>query len=201
VLSRFGERHEVARGEPVFGDEKRGSDFAVVLRGAVAMVNGYGRENRVQVVHGEGGFLGELGQLSGERMLLTAIAARPSEVLVVPSDRLRTALDSDPVLRDMILRVFLLRRAILLGMAADLRIVGSGASEDTQRLRDFANRYDFPHSWLDLDTDARAAKLLEKLGIDPSETPVAVTRDHQVLRNPDEAELRRAFGLDADDED
>src|ERR687895_488054 len=197
TLTPYGERRRVEGGEPLFGVGQPGSDFVVVIAGAVAMVDGYGQDNRVRTVHGEGRFLGELGILSGQAMLLTAVAQRTGEMLIVPTEQLRVALDADPALRDVVLRAHLLRRSRLLGFAAELRIVGSGSSPDTQRLRDFASRNDVPHSWIDLDEDQRAASILEDLGVDIAETPVAVTRDRQVLRNPSETDLARALGLDA----
>jgi thioredoxin reductase (NADPH) len=197
TLERFGERRAIRAGEPLFGDGRPASDFVVVVSGAVAMVDGYGRDNRVRTVHGDGRFIGELGILRGEATLLTPVGARDGEVVIVPADRLSAALDADPPLRDLVLRAYLLRRANLLGLAAELRIVGSGASADTQRLREFATRNDTMHSFIDLDTDERAATMLEELGVEPSETPVAVTRGRQVLRNPTDDELGRALGLQA----
>jgi CRP-like cAMP-binding protein len=155
------------------------------------------QDNRVRTVHGEGRFLGELGILSGQAMLLTAVAQRAGEVLIIPTERLSAALAADPPLRDLVLRTYLLRRSVLLARAAELRIVGSGASPDAQRLRDFVSRNDVPHSWIDLDHDERAARMLEELGVDHGETPVAVTRDRRVLCNPSDAELARALGIEA----
>jgi NhaA family Na+:H+ antiporter len=196
TLEPFGQRRRVAAGEPVFGGGP-GSDFVVVLSGAVAMVEGYGEDNRVRTMHRAGRFIGELGVLRGETMLLTAVAADDSEVLIVPTDRLRAALDADPALRELVVRAYLLRRARMLGMAASVRIVGSGASPDTQRLRDYLGRTDVMHTWIDLDTDEEAAAMLSDLGVDEAETPVVVTRDGVVLRNPSEDELAAAVDVDS----
>jgi thioredoxin reductase (NADPH) len=77
-----------------------------------------------------------------------------------------------------------------------VKIVGSGASPDAQRLREFLAARDVLHSWFDLDADEYASTLLQRLGVGPDDTPVAITRDHRVLRNPSEAELAAALGLD-----
>ena len=195
VLERFGQRRRLAPGEPLFGAGQPGSDFVVVVSGTVAMIDGYGHDNTVRTVHGQGRFLGELGILRGQATLLTAVAAQAGEVVIVPADRLGAALDADGPLRDLVLRTYLLRRSVMLGMASSLRIVGSGHSPDTRRLRDFATSHDLLHSFIDLDTDERAASLLDELGIEPEETPVAITRARQVLRNPADDELGRALGL------
>ena len=195
TLAQFGERRRVVVGEPLFGTGEPGADFVVVVSGAVAMVDGYGQDNRVRNVHGPGRFLGELGVLSGQTMLLTAVVQQAGEVVIVPTERLRAALDADPQLRDIVLRTYLLRRSQLLGLTA-VKIVGSGRSRHAQRLREFLTVRDVMHSWLDLDTDEQAAALLQKLGVGADETPVAITRDRRVLRDPSEAELAAALDLE-----
>ncbi len=194
TLSRFGERRRVAAGEPLFGDREPDGEFVVVISGELALVDGYGQDNRVRSVHGPGRFLGGLGTLRGQALLLTPVAVRDAEVLAVPAERLRTALDADVQLRDVVLRTYLLRRSYLIEQTT-AKIVGSGASSDTQRLREVLAAWDVTHSWLDLDTDEYASALLQRLGVSPEETPVVITRDGRVLRNPSEADLAAALDL------
>jgi CRP-like cAMP-binding protein len=195
MLAQLGERRAITAGQPLFGDGEPGDEFVVVVSGTVALVDGYGHENRVRGVHGHGRFLGGLGVLAGEAMLLTPVAQEEGEVLAVPTERLREALDGDQALRDTVLRTYLLRRSELLGMAA-VKIVGSGTSPRTRRLREFLAAHDVVHSWLDLDTDEHAATLLRQLGVGPEDAPVAITRDRRVLRRPSEPELASVLGLD-----
>ncbi|PSK98663.1 Na+/H+ antiporter NhaA [Haloactinopolyspora alba] len=195
ALSKHGERRRLAAREPLFGDSEPGADFVVVLSGTVALVDGYGHDNRVRGVHGRGRFLGGLGTLRGEAMFLTPVAQQDAEVLTIPPERLRTALDADPRLRETVLRTYLLRRSYLIEQTA-VRMVGSGASADARRLREFLTARDVMYSWLDLDTDENASAVLQQLGVDPDDTPVAVTRDRRVLLNPSEAELAESLGLD-----
>jgi Na+:H+ antiporter, NhaA family len=196
TFARFGERRRFGTGEPLFGAGSPVADFVVVASGMVAMVDGYGHDNIVRTVHGQGRFIGELGMLRGDATLLTAVAQSESEVVIVPAARLRDALGADSQLRDLVVRTYMLRRAQILGMAAELRIVGFGASSDAARIRDFLSRRGVLHSWLDADEDERAAATLRELGVRRDETPVAITRDRRVLRNPSEHELARALELD-----
>ena len=69
----------------------------------------------------------------------------------MPADRLREIVAGDPVLGDLILRAFVVRRSILIGLRTGLRILGSRHSPDTRRLREFAARNRLPHSWVDLE--------------------------------------------------
>ncbi len=195
TLDRFGSRRRLATGEPVSADGEPITDFVVVVSGVVALVDGYGRDNRVRSVQGEGRFLGGLGVLTGERMLLTPVAQRPTEVLLVPTESLRAALEADRELREVVLRTMLLRRSYVLGMS-EVRIVGSGTSPEARRLRELLVTRDVLYSWLDLDTDELAAELLEALEVPSGDAPVVITRDGEVLRNPSEDELTAALGLE-----
>ena len=89
-------------------------------------------------MHGPGRFLGELGLLSGQAAFVTTAAVRDAEILAVPVERLRHRVARDTVLGDLILRAYLHRRSMLIGLGAGFRIIGSRYSPETRRLRDFA---------------------------------------------------------------
>lgn len=74
-------------------------------------------------------------------MSLTPVAQQDAEVLTVPTERLRTVLDTDPQLRDVVLRTYLLRRSYLIEQTA-VKVVGSEASSDARRLREFLTARD-----------------------------------------------------------
>ena len=50
----------------------------------MASVEGYGDENKVLSVHGPRHFLGELGLITGQSTLVSAVVQRPGEVLAAP---------------------------------------------------------------------------------------------------------------------
>jgi thioredoxin reductase (NADPH) len=77
----------------------------------------------------------------------------------------------DAVLSDLVLRAYLLRRSILVGLGAGVRVIGSRYSPDTRRVRDFAARNRVPARWLDLDADPSAEALLAQVGVPPEQTP------------------------------
>jgi thioredoxin reductase (NADPH) len=194
ALEQQGERRRTEAGEVLFKEGDRDYDFYVVLEGKVAIVSGYPHEERPIAVHGPGRFLGELSLLTGEASFFTAVAREPGEVLVVPVERLRAAVASDSELGDLVMRAYLLRRDLLIGLGAGLKIIGSRFSPDTKRLREFAARNRVPHRWIDLEDDADAEQVLSQLGVAPDETPVVVLGE-QVLRNPRNSELAAAIGL------
>ena len=197
ALTGQGDRCGTQPGEILFREGERGCDFYVVLAGHMASVEGHGtREERIISVHGRGRFLGELGLLTGEGSFYTAMALDAGEVLAVSVARLRELIASDPAFGDLVLRAYLLRRSILIGLGVGLRVVGSRYSPDTRRVRDFAARNRIPVRWLDLETDPAAEAMLAQFGLAPDDTPVVIVYG-RLLRNPGNAELAAAIGLPA----
>ncbi len=195
-LSRCGERRSVSPGEVLYREGEPAGEFIVVLRGKVATVEGYGSaEERTIAVHGPGRFLGELGLLTRQVGFLTAVVREAGEILAVRADQVRTLVAGDPAFGDLVLRAYLTRRTLLIGMDAGFRIIGSRYSPDTRRLREFAARNRLPHRWIDLEKDKEAEALLRQLNISPQETPVVIWRGDQVLRNPTVATLAKTIGL------
>jgi thioredoxin reductase (NADPH) len=192
-LALDGERRPTEPGQVLFQEGDDEYDFHVVLDGYVGTQTGEGPEARMVAVHGPGRFLGELNLLTGGPSFLTASALEAGEVLVVPAARLRQLVAEDSELGDLVLRAYLARRNILIGLGAGVRIIGSRFSADTRRLRELAARNRVPHRWIDLEEDPQAETLLRQIGVRPDETPVVIWRD-LVLRNPSNSDLARALG-------
>jgi len=195
-LRASGELRTVGAGEVLFSEGDAGYDFFVVESGAIAIVEGYGDENRVVAIHGPHRFLGELNLLTGSPTYLTAVVRDAGEVIQMPAARLRELVSEDEELSNMILRAFLARRSILIDLGAGVRVVGSRYSPDTRRLREFLARNRMPYHWMDLELDDEADALLQALGVAPADTPV-VMGGHGVLRRPTNAELGAMLGLGA----
>ena len=197
ALTGQGDRRGTQPGEILFGEGERDCDFYVVLAGHMASVEGHGtHEERIISVHGRGRFLGELSLLTGEGSFYTALALDAGEVLAVSVARLRELIARDPAFGDLVLRAYLLRRSILIGLGVGLRVVGSRYSPDTRRVRDFAARNRIPVRWLDLETDPAAEAMLAQFGVTPDDTPIVIVYG-RLLRNPGNAELAAAIGLPA----
>ena len=112
----------------------------------------------------------------------------------MPAAALRELVVAEPGIGDLILRAYLARRALLIGLGAGPRVIGSRFSPDTRRLRVFLVRNRLPHGFIDLEDDRSADALLRHLHVEPHETPI-VLRGREMLRNPSNAELARALGL------
>jgi thioredoxin reductase (NADPH) len=198
-LEAGGARRAVKAGEKLVREGERSDYFFVILSGKVAVTTTDDAGNRHVIrVHGPGRFLGELGDLEGQAAFYTAEVVEPGEVLVVPTERVRALVAHDPVLSDLILRAYLLRRSLLIQEGSGFRIIGSCYSPDTTRLREFAARNRLPHRWLDLERDKHAERLLQRFGVSPQDTPVLIWGG-EVLRNPTNTELARRVGLPVPD--
>src|SRR6185312_10017203 len=114
------------------------------------------------------------------------------------SARVRALVAHDPVLSDLILRAYLMRRSLLIQEGTGFRIIGSCYDPDTARLREFAARNRLPHRWIDLERDKHAERLLQRFGVSPQDTPVVIWGG-EVLRNPTNTELARRVGLPVPD--
>jgi thioredoxin reductase (NADPH) len=193
-LRAVGSTREVHSGEVLFRDGDAGYDFFVVESGAVAIVEGYGHENRVVAVHGPHRFIGEINLIAGSPAYLSAVVRDPGEVIQVPADRLRALLAEDEELSNLILRAFMSRRSLLIDIGAGVKVVGSRYSQDTRRVRTFLARNRMPYHWMDLEVDEEAEALLRGLGVSACETPVVIGGE-QVLRNPSNADIAAMMGL------
>ena len=199
TLEAGGARRAVDTGETLVREGERSDYFFVILSGKVAVTTTDDAGNRHVIrVHGPGRFLGELGDLEGQAAFYTAEVVEPGEVLVVPTERVRALVAHDPVLSDLILRAYLLRRSLLIQEESGFRIIGSCYSPDTARLREFAARNRLPHRWIDLERDKHAERLLQRFGVSPQDTPVVIWGG-EVLRNPTNTELARRVGLPVPD--
>ncbi len=194
-LRGLGRGRRVEPGEVLFAAGDESSDFFAIESGAVAIVQGLGKENRVIAVHGAHRFLGELSLIAGQRLYLSGVVRDAGEVIQVPLQKLREIVDEDKALSDLILGAFIARRSILIDVGTGTKLIGSRFSPDSRRLRELLARNRMPYQWIDLDDDEDAEALLSALAIDPDETPVAITGGGEVLRNPSNADLGRAIGL------
>ena len=125
LLRELGTVREVDAGEVLFEEGDDGYDFFVVESGAVAIVQGYGRENRVVAVHGRHRFLGELNLLTGGRPYLSAVVRDGGEVIQVPAASVRTLVAEDEEMSSIVLGAYLARRTILIEAEAGVKVLGS----------------------------------------------------------------------------
>lgn len=197
-LKRYGEVKKSKAGQVLFKEGDTTYDFILILQGSVEIVENFGGEARTIATHGAGRFLGELNMLTGQAVYLSAMVREGGEILAISPENLKEVITEEPTLSDIILKAFLARRSVLMRVGTGLRIVGSHYSREALRLREFAVRNRLPHAWLDLEEDEGAEALLREFGVEPDEAPVTIWQGENVLKNPTNAELARAIGLEVD---
>jgi thioredoxin reductase (NADPH) len=167
----------------------------VLVRGSLAGHEDYGRPTERLIARiGERRFWGGTNLLSGQPAYMTTVAPEDGEVIVLRVDQLRKMIGANQRLGDLILGAFVARRALLVGMGAGVKLVGSHLSPDTRRLRDFLTRNRIPHAFLDVETDEHAEGLLREFGLGPAETPLLL-RGALALRNPSTNAVAQALNL------
>jgi thioredoxin reductase (NADPH) len=196
-LRGLGEVRTVEPGDVLFAEGDAASDFFVILSGTLAIVQGYGRENRIIAVHGAGRFTGELSTLTGQRIYLSGVVSDAGEVIQIPIEKLREIVDEDKVLSDLILGAYMARRSILIDAGTGIKLIGSRFSPDSKRLREWLARNRIPHQWTDLEEDSDTDALVCGLSFEADELPVVIASGGEILRNPTESEVARAIGMGA----
>jgi thioredoxin reductase (NADPH) len=196
-MRRFGDLRTYHDGDRLFETGKPGPGMFVILSGHVAISqrDGLGHVSPV-IDQGPGQFLAEIGQLSGRVALVDAHAEGEVETLLIPPERLRALLVAEADLGERIMRALILRRVNLIQAGAGGPVlIGPSNSSGVVRLQGFLTRNGFPHHLLDPATDHDAAELIARYSPSPTDWPLVVAADGNVLRNPGETELARALGM------
>jgi thioredoxin reductase (NADPH) len=198
-IAAIGQRRQVKAGELLFDAGDQNTCFFVVLSGAVAIVQPVGEEEQPVVVHGPGNFTGEINMLSARRSLVRARVTEDSEVLALGRDDLRTLVQRDSELSEILMRAFILRRVALVAEGhSDLVLVGSRHSASTLRLTEFLSRNGQPFTYQDVDSDPAVQTMLDRFHIGADEVPVVLCRKNSyVFKNPSPEMLAEKLGLSA----
>ncbi|HEV7726480.1 MAG TPA: Na+/H+ antiporter NhaA [Modestobacter sp.] len=207
ALRRVGRRLTTSAGQVLLRTGAEQFDFFVVLEGTVAVLEGSldgpHPTARVVAVNGPGRFLGGLNMLAGQRPVRSLVVQQPGAVLLVTLDRLRELMARNRDLADTITRSFLLRRAILIGQASGLRVVGDRRWPASAQLRDLLEEAGITHQWLDPADDPAARSLLAEARPDDADRsggagggtqPLVLGPDGRVLVEPTRQELLALAG-------
>ena len=198
ALSPLGERRRLHDGEALFQAGGRRGGFYIVLEGAIEVLDRSGDEPRTITTHGPRQFTGDIDVLTRRRPVVGAVARGETEVLGVSSSDVRRIISERPRLGETILRAFIARREELLDSGfGGLRVVGSGSSRETFRLREFLSRNQVPFTWIDVDEEQGISDFLTDLGVGEEDLPVVVADGLALMRKPSIGELADRLGVTA----
>src|SRR6478735_10981000 len=126
ALAEIGEERSAPVGELLYRVGDRTYPFIAILEGGVAIIDAAGNE---LVRHGPSGFLGELNLLSGQTVFVNALVIEPMRYIAVERGALRSLLNEDGPLSDVVLSTFMARREALQSVEGiGMEVVGPQAS-------------------------------------------------------------------------
>jgi thioredoxin reductase (NADPH) len=147
LLAEAGEERAASVGELLYRVGDQSYPFIAILEGEVAIIDAAGNEI---IRHGPSAFLGELNLLSGQTVFVNALVTEPLRYIAVPRSGLRSLLNEDSQLSDLLLSTFISRREALQNVEGiGLSIVGPHSSEPTMQMLDFARANRLPYTWED----------------------------------------------------
>ena len=168
----------------------------VVLEGELEVVRSTCNGEERITTHRQGQFSGELNLLTGRRGLATVRATMPGEVIEVQRDAVLALVQTDAEISEIVMRAFILRRAVILDREfADVLVLGSAFSPRTLQIREFLSRNAHPAKYIDLDRDPVSQEILDHFHVSASDIPLVVCRGTVVLRDPTNAQLADCLGF------
>jgi thioredoxin reductase (NADPH) len=195
-LGAFGVEAVFADGALVWDQGDEAAPFYVVLQGRMEIVHPQCGVEHPITVHGPGEFTGEISMLTDRRSLVRARAKGTLRVLRIEGARLRTLLQTDPEISEIVMRAFILRRVGLLSRGyGDAVVIGSRDSAASLRLQEFLTRNGHPYRWVDVDREAGVQTLLDQMHVQIKDIPILICRGTRVLKNPTEAEVADCLGF------
>ncbi len=191
-LREAGQTKHLEKGHVLFEIDQDGYDFVYIIEGTVQIVDRRTDQPVAQVEAGH--FVGELGMLMGQRTFLAGVVAAAGRYVVVPVPELRRLMDTVPEIGDVIMSAFAARRRLLIERGeGGLVIVGHESDSTALRLREFAQRNQVPHRWVDRDDPDGMATIGEDV---PATGTIAITGRSSMLVDPTPEDVARAVGLD-----
>jgi len=189
-LERHGDHALIRAGELLFDAGDRPRKFFVVISGTIELLIARASGYELFYTLTQGDFSGEMNALRGSAGMVRACVGQDGSVIAIDVERLRTIVQTDAELSELLMRAFILRRMGLISeRSCDVVLVGSGHSADTLRLSEFLTRNTVPFATLDVNTDADAQAVLERFHVPAEDVPVVICHGESVLKNPSNFEL------------
>ena len=200
----YGHEERLAPGTLVFERGERGVDFLVILEGGVEIVErGADGSERVNTVHGQCQFTGELDLFNDRRILVDGRVRGPegggdARILRVHRADFLRMVSTEADLGETITRAFILRRTgfIRHAEAGAVLIAPPGAAEAI-RIKQFLGRNGYPMRFVPA-SEAEAKDLLEARGLTDADLPAVLAPDDLTLSRPSIPDLADALGLTED---
>jgi len=195
-IAKHGQQRSLQPGDVILEAGQQEFPFFVVIDGELAVMRPSCDGEQLITTYRRGSFTGEINILPGRRPMATIRATAASEVIEVARETLLALVQMDAELSAIVMRAFILRRALLLDQGfGDVLILGSEYSPRTLQIREFLARNAHPATFIDLDRDAMAQEILDHFHVSTAEIPLVICRREVVLRDPTNAEIAECLGF------
>ena len=195
-IEKHGRRRPVQSGDVLLEAGQVEFPMFVVIDGELEVVRPTCDGDEVVTTYHRGSFSGELNLLAGRRSVASIRVTKPGEVIEVQRDALLTLVQTDADLSEIVMRAFILRRALLLEKGfGDVLILGSEFSPRTLHIREFLARNAHPATYIDVDRDPAAQEILDWFHVSAADVPLVICRREVVLRNPTNTEIADCLGF------
>ncbi len=197
ILEPLGSRRIIRRGDFIFRAGQRDVGLSVILRGEIEVYEARDGQEQVLALMGPRDAIGDVSMLMGTAALANARGkAEESEILEVPSARIRQAMADLPGVAEPLVRAFLMRRKRLLRDRefGGLRIISQDGSRDGRQLDEFLFKNHIPHRWVDSASDL-GRTLCQRLRLADRDLPALITPTGMPLRRPSLREASQVAGL------
>ncbi|AJP73960.1 FAD-dependent oxidoreductase [Sphingomonas hengshuiensis] len=196
-VAAFGQEEALEDGALLFARGDTSVDFFLCRAGHIEIVD-TAADGAPHIIHlhEPGQFTGELDLFNERKVLVTGRAKGPTRVARVHRNAFRRMMTAEPDIGEIVMRAFILRRmGMLLHGEGGVALIGAAHAADMSRIETFLTRNAMPHRRIDTETDADAAGFLECFSLTARDLPVVVA-EGRALRNPTNAQLADALGLD-----
>ncbi len=183
--------------ERLYAIGERNAPVFVVLAGEVLINHRrHGAEQTLIVALGAGAIVGEVSQLGGRAAIAEGLAGDTGcEVLAYDATHLRALINGSAEIGEILIRAFILRRAVLIHGGAGAVLAGQPGETHLLRLEGFLNRNGQPYALLDACDGGDGQLLVERFGLKSGDMPIVLCPDGTLLRCPGEIELSRCLGI------
>ena len=192
-IAPLGRERAFEAGEILWEQDEKDRPLMLILEGEIEILSD---RDTLVTIHGPGNFSGDVDMIAGHPAVVRARARRAGRVLEVPADRVRSLVQTDPELSQILLRAFIHRRTLLISRnAGNVVLIGSRHSASTLTLQEFLTRNNQPYEYIDADRDTSVQATLEGFGVGVDDIPVFICSGRQVLKKPTIEEVAECLGL------
>lgn len=195
ALMAFGSCVKIPAGDCVWEVGQSEPCMNIIMEGEMVVIDP--RTEAEIARHTKGSFSGDIDVITGRPAVVSAYAKSDLHLISVSGQQVRTIVGQLPEIGNMLLKAFLMRRALLQQSGkVGILVVGSRYDGDSLRIREFLQRSRLPMTWQDVETNPDALLTLKEFQVcEENETPVVVLPNGTMLRKPTIADIGRELGI------